>query len=293
VLPGSPIDLEPDAPEPARRARPWRRIVAGGVVLAVVAVVAALAVGGGGTSGEATVQDLLARATERTLALDEVRVEIHQKVPRFEVWMTAQHRDGITLLETDGLDLDLGDMISTPDLQLTEQDGVWREFPVYASNGSGTVEQLEEAMSAIAPGGAVEVASDGGTRTFRTRCVSGGGFFGELCADDPDALIDVTLDTTTGIVRSMRYEGSIPVYGGEWENGFIEITIAAGPVAELVMPTEYDRSGVECLASELGLEESTSAAVTAAIQGMTTRELNDLYAVACDYQVHPPGADFG
>jgi hypothetical protein len=220
-----------------------------------------------------------------------VRVEIHQKVPRFEVWMTAQRHDGVTLFETEGIDLD--DVISTSELQLTDQDGVWRELPAYAENGTGTVEELEDALAAIDPHGAVEISGDDGTRTFRTRCVVGPGFFGELCADDPDAVLDVSVDMASGIVTSMRYEGSIPVYGGEWEDGFLEISISDGPVDELVMPTEFDRSGVECLAAELGIDEATSAAVTAAIQGMTTVELRDLYTDACDFRVHPPGEDFG
>jgi hypothetical protein len=279
---------------PRSRRRPLAFVVGVAAVLVVGGLVAVIALGGSDGEHPDTDDRSLAGAIDRTVELDRYVLDIYEEVETFEVSMRVDV-DGDVGRSHVRSGMPLPDSMVVGDTFLTLDGDVWRELPPYDATDSDIRLELTDLLGAVDRTGAVEIDRDASSVTYETSCRGehAGTFFGDLCRNDDGAQLAVTVDLASGMVTGVRYEGRIPVYGGVWEDGFLSVEISDEEPQDLEVPDWIDRTGVECLAEELGLEEATSAAVTAAIQDMTTAELGELYGEVCGYLAHPPGKDFG
>ena len=112
-----------------------------------------------------------------------------------------------------------------------------------------------------------------------------------ICESDPPGMPRTRLDPVRTHVASLVVEGDIPTYPGVTERGVVRISVDSAAPVQLEIPTPVDRTGLQCLADELGVPDATTEQLTELIAKQTTDENGDLF-LPCGFQHFPPGYDY-
>ena len=114
-----------------------------------------------------------------------------------------------------------------------------------------------------------------------------------MCSPQSAATIQVVIDERAQRVASLRVDGQIPTYPGKWVEGSVELEFRYDLETRIVAPDTVDSSGLECLARELDMTGADRASLRASIAQWTTEQLRELFIDRCDFDLWPPGTDFG
>lgn len=170
---------------------------------------------------------------------------------------------------------------------VVKQDDAWREVVVRTSR----LNESSPAWELLRHAQVTQIRRAGHVTTFSADCTGDPTLGKSQWPCDPAAEPTIEVDVSRGRIVEVRMSGRIPTYPGERHSGTITITFDYASRVEVRPPTDVDRSGVDCIADQLGMSSSDLPALRRAIDDYTTEQLRSLYTESCDFDWWPSGKD--